>query len=133
VPFEADGYTFIGRENIVHLAPEICATLEADFRYGPTGVGTLMNGRAIKVLLHEASHQAGVDDEGQADCLALSLVKQYAPSFGYARTVVKTTYVRQGTLYRRVTKTVPNPAIAAVYAAALAWHRLLPKNYQGDC
>lgn len=132
--FETDGYTFIGRDNIVHLSPVICDTLTQDFKLGPTAVGDYANGRAIKVLLHEATHQAGFVDEGATDCRALSLVKQYAPSFGYTKTVTKTTYVKvRDGHYKRVTKVVPNPALASLYTWAMYWHRLTPASYQVGC
>lgn len=133
--FETDGFTYIGRTpSVIYLAPRICDTLVADEHAGPTAVGDFWNGLAIKVILHEASHQAGISDEGAADCNALSLVKQYAPSFGYSKTVTSVSYrkLANGT-YKRVVRTVPNPALARLYSWASFWHRALPANYQGTC
>jgi hypothetical protein len=132
--FEADGFTFIGRTPaVIYLAPRVCDTLEADLHGNPAG--DYWNGLAIKVLLHESSHQAGIADEAGAECNALSLLKSYAPTFGYPLTVKTTTYVRVGkTLtYKRVVKTVPNPALSRLAHRAEFWHKALPANYQGNC
>ena len=139
--FETDGFTFIGRTpSVVFLAPRVCDTLEADLDGGPTLVGPYWLGLAIKVILHEATHQTGLADEGATDCKALALVKQYAvSSFRVPATVVQTSYKRVNRIigghavYVRVTKTVPNPMLAAIYASALRWHKMLPASYQGGC
>jgi hypothetical protein len=133
--FETDGFTFVGRDQYVNLAPRVCDTLEALLKLGPDAVGPFWAGLAIKVLIHESVHQRGITDEGVTDCAALALVKQYAvSSFGYAATVKQTVYrkLKNGT-YRRTVRTVPNPQLAALYASALAWHRALPASYQGSC
>jgi hypothetical protein len=132
--FEADGFTFIGRQPaVIYLSPRVCDTLEADLHGNQAG--DYWNGLAIKVLLHESSHQAGIADEAGAECNALALLKAYAPTFGYPLTVKTTTYVRVGkTLtYKRVVKTVPNPALARLAHWAEFWHRALPASYQGNC
>lgn len=131
--FEADGFTFIGRTPaVIYLSPRVCDTLEADLHGNPAG--DYWNGLAIKVLLHEASHQAGIADEAGAECNALSLLKAYAPTFGYALTVQRVTYVKvTKTTYKRVVKTVPNPALASLSRWAEFWHHALPANYQGTC
>jgi hypothetical protein len=132
--FETDGFTYIGRTPaVIYLSPRVCDTLEADLHGLPAG--DYWNGLAIKVLLHESSHQAGIADEAGAECNALSLLKAYAPTFGYSLTVKTTTYVRVGkTLtYKRVVKTVPNPALSRLAHWAEFWHRALPANYQGNC
>lgn len=133
--FEVDGFTFIGRESVIYLAPRICDTLMADLTEGPASVGPFWLGLAIKVILHESTHQAGVVDEGATDCLALSLVKSYAVStFKVAATITKVVYTKTASgLYRRTVHTVPNPLLASIYASALRWHRLLPAEYQGGC
>jgi len=131
--FETDGFTYIGRQPaVIYLAPRICDTLEADLHGNPAG--DYWNGLAIKVLLHESSHQAGIADEAGAECNALSLLRTYAPTFGYKPTVHQVTYVKvTKTTYKRVVKTVPNPALSKLANWAEFWHRQLPANYQGTC
>lgn len=131
--FETDGFTYIGRTpSVIYLAPRICDTLEADLH--GNDAGPYWNGLAIKVLLHESSHQAGLADEAAAECNALALLPKYAPRFGYPLRVVQTTYVHvTKTTYKRVVKSVANPAYAKLRAYAEFWHRALPANYQGTC
>lgn len=133
--FETDGFTYIGGASVIYLAPRICDTLEADLHAGPESAGAYWNGLAIKVLLHEASHQAGLVDESDAECNALKLVKKYAvETFGYKASVTRVTYVKvRDGHYKRVVKMVPNPALAQVQSWALYWHRLLPASYQVGC
>lgn len=147
LPTEADGFTLVGRENIIYLAPRICDTLEA--MLAPAihdAVGPYMAGLALKVLLHESTHQYGVLDEGAADCNALALLRQYAvSSFGYTETVTvkvpraRTIKVKVGKVTKKVRTTVlvsavvPNPALDALSQWALTWHHALPANYQGGC
>lgn len=132
--FETDGFTFVGRDNVVYLAPRICDTLMADLTVGTNYVGDYWNGLAIRAILHESVHQRGITDEGITECTAMQLVKQYATSFGYAAKVTQVSYVRvRDGHFRRVSKFVANPAIARMYAWAVAWHRQLPSNYQEVC
>ena len=132
--FETDGFTFVGRDNVIYLAPRICDILLADFSYGVTAVGDYWNGLAIKTIIHESVHQRGITDESVTDCTALKLVKQYALSFGYAAKVTQVSYVRvKEGRYRRVTKLVANPALDRLYQSAVAWHKQLPIAYQVAC
>ncbi len=129
--FETDGFTFIGRNNIIYLAPRVCDTLEALLDPAAhDSLGTYWPALAIKTIIHESVHQSGVKDESATDCTALSLVKQYAvSSFGFPVSIKKQVIVK------RVVKTivVPNPALASLVLWATAWHRTLPINYQGVC
>lgn len=132
--FDVDGFTYVGGAPILYLAPRICDVLEADLHVGPTKTGDWFNGLAIKVLLHEASHQAGLADEHAAECNALALLKTYAPRFGYTPTITRVSYVKvRDGHYKRVTKVVPNPALASLQAAAEFWHRSLPAPYSAAC
>jgi hypothetical protein len=131
--FEADGFTFIGRTpSVIYLAPRICDTLEADLHGNPAG--DYWNGLAIKVLLHESSHQAGIADEHAAECNALSLLKTYAPIFGYPAKVSQVSYVKvRDGHFKRVTKQVANPALKRLAFYAEFWHRALPAPYSAAC
>lgn len=134
--FDTDGFTFVGRQPEIWLAPRVCDTLSALLNPAQHAqVGPLFAGLAIKVIIHESVHQRGISDEGLTDCTALGLVKQYAvSSFGYPATIKIVVYKRlKSGAYSRSVKTVPNPELAKVYAAALYWHRLLPPSYQGGC
>lgn len=135
VTYEDDGFTSPTLDNVIYLAPRICDTLHALlYGPGPDDVGVFWAGLAIKTLIHESVHQSGILDEGVTDCTALALVTTYAVKyFHYPAKVAKVSYVRQGKLYKRVTKTVPNPALARLYLMAEAWHAALPPEYQGGC
>lgn len=135
---ELDGFTQITVGPNIYLAPRICNTLEADLQNGPSAVGDYWLGLAIKTIIHESVHQRGITDESVTDCTALTLVKQYAvSSFGFAPTVTRQVIASKKVKGKRVLYvkqvTVPNPALADLYAWALAWHRALPANYQGAC
>lgn len=132
--FNVDGFTYVSRPTI-YLSPRICDTIEADLHEGPTAVGDYWNGLAVKVFIHEATHQAlASSDEGLVECQAFKNVRLYAPLFGYTKTVVQTTYAHvTKTTYKRVTKTVPNPALARLTHWASFWHNLLPASYRAVC
>jgi len=121
--FEVEGFTYVGRDNVIFLAAEACKALVADLRYGPTAVGDYWNGLAIRALVHEATHQRlNSGDETLVDCTTLATIRSYLPLFGYTPTVTRVTYVKlkSGT-YRRVSKVVPNPATASVMQWITFW------------
>lgn len=139
----AGAFTEIGGST-VFLGPDYCSTLR--FYLGDPGVATVPEGAALLVLLHEASHAAGVVDEHAADCRALPLVAGYAESLlGVApevtrlrrRTVSTVVRVRGRRLVRRTTvatpQTVPNPQLGLIVAEAQAWHDAEPGRYRGAC
>lgn len=134
-PAEVDGFTFVGRDNVIFLAPRICQTLTALLGPAHDDVGPYWAALAIKVLIHESIHQRGVLDEGVTDCTALPLVPTYAASsFGYPATISQVTFSKvKGGLYKRTVKTIPNPVLAKLAYWALQWHRAQPANYQGGC
>jgi hypothetical protein len=142
-----EGFTFPS-EPIVFINPAHCETLHAllDGRQ----VGSYHSSIALLTLAHEAVHQRGVLDEGVTDCTALPLVPGLATDhFGVPRSVSKTRIVSYTkTVVRRVNGrsvrvrvraqkavrvNIANPYLADLAAAARAWHRAAPAEYQGTC
>lgn len=132
---EVDGFTQASQSNVIFLSPRVCQTLTALLTPQSQDVGPYWAALAIKTIIHESVHQRGVLDESVTDCTALSLVAQYAASsFGYAAKIKQTSYVKvKDGHFKRVVKTVPNPALARLVRWALAWHLAMPANYQGAC
>lgn len=143
--FEADGFTFIDTPT-VYLAPRICLNLHLMLDNGYAAAGPAWGALAIKVLIHEDVHQRGISDEAVTDCTALSEFQADAVKFFGVPATVSQTYavgryvlVKVGPKTRRVrtkalvTQQVPNPALAELYAWAVAWHKAMPAAYQGTC
>lgn len=131
--FEADGYTFVGGQPIIWLAPRVCATLEALLAHPAAQVGPYWVALAVKTILHESTHQSGVLDERTTDCKALAILPTWLPKFGIAAKVAQASYVKQKSgLYKRVTKTVTNPLFAQTISYAKYWHNLVP-GFGGPC
>lgn len=132
---EADGFTFVGGQPVIYLAPRICDTLEALENGAPAvQVGPYWASLAIKTILHESTHQSGVTDERTTDCQALALMPSWLPKFGIPAKVSQVSYVRiSGTQrYKRVVKTVTNPLYAQTLSWASRWHNAVPV-FGGPC
>lgn len=135
--FETDGFTYVGRSNIVYLSPLVCEVVLGVLDHGPAAVGTYFAARAIKVFIHESVHQGGLTDEHVTDCTAITLLRvAYAPRFGYPKTIKKTTYARiKGTnpvRYKAVVKVVTNPQYTSLISWANYWHFAVP-TFGGAC
>jgi hypothetical protein len=141
------GFTIIGRPT-VYISPADCETLHA--LLDGESVGTYHAAIAIHVLAHEAMHQRGITNEGEADCAALPLVPELAVRhFGIpttvpaARTVSVSRVVSRLVNGKRVRITVrtgrivqvqvKNPYLERLATDALRWHRSAPPEYQGNC
>jgi hypothetical protein len=138
------GVTFFD-EPVVYVSPQLCATLHTGLDSGDE-VGPFWLSFAILTLAHESIHQRGVRDEGEADCTALTMVRDLAVNwFHYPKTVrvpslrtVYKTVVRKKMRIRVKTqqvvwKQVPNPRLESLYQWALRWHRNSGPAYQGGC
>jgi hypothetical protein len=134
------GFTILS-EPIVYLSPDICETLHALLRYGDD-VGSYHASVAIHVLVHEAVHQTGIENEGETDCKALALDRQVAlDHFGYSETepqqyiakTVKRVKGKRVTTYAVRTRQVPSRRLADFSSWTLAWHKAAPAEYQGAC
>lgn len=145
-------------DTVAYMGPLRCTDLTAAVS-GSASVTQL--GGGLQALLHEAVHLRGVLDEGETDCTALGLVREYAIRyFGFPETVAekrrvtRTVRVKRRVWVRRdgrrvrvvrwvrvkrtvtVTVTVPNPALANVYGAASQVHRRsvsADPSYAGFC
>lgn len=135
------GFTFAG-DNTIFVSPRACETLHALLNYGPNRVGSYYASSAVLTLVHEAMHQRGISNEGEADCNALNLIRSAGVSyFGYrvqeqqqyvARVVKRVKGKRVVTPVVR-TRLVPSPTLAQFYNDAVSWHRSKPAEYQGNC
>jgi hypothetical protein len=103
-------------------------------------------GASLLTLLHEAAHARGVVNEGEADCLALGLVRQYAISLlGVPERVSRIRIVTRYKLVRvdgrwvrrrvkaRVRVLVPNPALFWIVLEANSTHRSRLPPYNMEC
>jgi hypothetical protein len=143
------GFTYMTTP-VVYLSPQRCQPLTLALQYGYAEVGAIYLAAGLHTLIHEAAHQRGYTDEGQAECYALPLVAPLAERyFGLARTItVPMTQTVTRTMRRKiagrwrkityrtqivVATTTPNPDYTRVAGWATAWHRTLPVNYQGGC
>lgn len=153
---EGTGFTRAGGAPIVYLSPEICFSLYS--LLARESIGTYHAARALLVLAHEAVHQRGIVNEGEADCTALPLLPGLAVRhFGVAETIAEPYTVknsrwltltrtvkidgRRVKLSRRVkvtsttvaTRQVANPWLARLATDAHRWHASSPAEYQGGC
>jgi hypothetical protein len=141
------GFTFLNTP-VVYLSPQRCIPLRLAIDYGYRELGIIYLAAGLHTLTHEAVHQRGITAEGAADCTALPLIPSIAERyFGVSQTiVVQQTRTVARTLRRKIagkwrtiryttqvvtSATVPNPEYQRLAGWALAWHRLLPANYQG--
>lgn len=140
----ANGFTYPDTAT-VFLSPRQCETLWALSM--KDDVGSFYAASALLTLAHEAIHQRGVTDEGEADCLALPLLQAIAIThFGASLTVAQSYTYTTSRLVSvskkkrvRVSSTkvgsrqVPNPWLARIETDALRWHQSKPAEYQGTC
>jgi hypothetical protein len=143
------GFTYLFSP-VVYLSPQRCQPLTLALQYGYSEVGVIYLAAGLHTLIHEAAHQRGYTDEGQAECYALPLVAPMAERyFRLSRTInVPTTQTVTRTMRRKIagrwrtiryetqiatTTTTTNPDYSRIASWATAWHRTLPANYQGGC
>jgi hypothetical protein len=127
----------------VMLSPLVCSTLLAALDNGPTAAGANLGGLAILTLLHVSIYQGNVERglvrgwryEGVTSCTALKLLPQYAARFGFPPQTKSESWQavkKRGKIvrWRKVSKSVPNPAYAQLLQYAAGWHRYL---FGADC
>jgi hypothetical protein len=133
---DADGFTFIGRSNIIYLSPRVCDTLEMiENGLPPSQIGPVWLALAVKTILHESTHQLGVRDEHQADCQAIAIMPGWLPKLGVPATIKVASFVRirKTKTYRRVVKTTSNPLYLSTLTYALWWHNAIAFEVGGAC
>jgi hypothetical protein len=141
------GFTFMD-DPVVYINPDQCLQLHLLLAGGD--VGTANASMALLTLAHEASHQAGYADEGDAECHALPLLDDLAvgyfgvpatASVPYTASVKKKVGVRVNghTVVRTVTtktvkyKRVRNPWLTRLERDAQIWHDIAPAEYRTKC
>ncbi|HUP02062.1 MAG TPA: hypothetical protein VM737_11145, partial [Gemmatimonadota bacterium] len=144
-----NGFTWISQP-VVYLAPRVCIPLRIAFDHGYRDVGSYHLSRAMLVLIHEAVHQRGVENEAETDCTALELLPNVARAyFGYHdyrlvqrivmgwKTVIRKVAGRKVRLRVRTARIVQvqeaDPDLPRLIGWAWAWHRAAPAAYQGLC
>ena len=141
------GFTILD-DPVVYMNPDVCFDLH--LLLSGADVGTLHAALALLTLAHEASHQAGFEDEGEAECHALPLVDDLAVGYFGIKARVMRPYtaiahkkvgvrVNGHTVLRTVTtktikyKNVWNPWLTRMKADAKLWHSVLPAEYRAYC
>jgi hypothetical protein len=127
----------------VFLSPTVCFTLLADLDQGPGAGGSQWSALAIMTLLHVSIYQGNVERglvggfryEGVTSCAALKVLPQYAGRFGFTQQITVQSLQpikRRGKVvgWRRVTRTVANPAYQQLLSYAAEWQRYL---FGADC
>lgn len=124
---------------VIYLGPRVYA--EVIGLADGENMGAFLSSEGILTLAHEAAHQAGITDEGAADCKALSEIKQTAIQFGIPAKI-RHTYIghkriRIGRKHIRIPvlkhKTVLNPFLSKLQKDAMRWHVSRGPTYQGSC
>jgi len=132
----------------VFVNPDVCFSLH--LLLAGADVGTVRAAQALLTLAHESEHQAGLWDEGQAECAALPKVEDLAVGYFGIQAMVMRPYtaiakkkvgVRVGkhTVIRSVTmkvikyRNVRNPWLTRLVGDAQAWHDSAPSQYRTYC
>jgi hypothetical protein len=147
------GYVIPGHP-VAYLAPRICLTLRYFLGDPPPASWNEQEGIALFGLLHESEHRAGIGDEHEADCRALSIVHQYAISLlGIPEQVTNHSVVnklvygwkyvkRHGRrirvrthkiVYQTITWVSSNPVLDVLEASVIRYHLDEPPPYAGAC
>jgi len=147
------GFTFqpgitdpFGNFNAIYLNPQSCYALHV-FDYNGWGSNRAVTDAGISVLAyafialtHEAQHQAGVTDEGQAQCNAITMLTQgnaLTSIYGISPRISTWRYVLKHTKHSvrivKVRQMVTNP----IYTEMLSWingiHSDDPPEYKTVC
>ncbi len=69
------------KHHIVHLSPAVCSRLDALVYRGERAVDFYAS-NAVRTLIHEAIHAAGIWPEGEVECYATQLVSEMALELG---------------------------------------------------
>jgi hypothetical protein len=132
----------------VYLNPDVCFSLHVLLSGGD--VGTVNASMALLTLAHEASHQAGYWDEGEAECHALPKVEALAVGYFGVRAKALKPYtatkkrrvgirINGHTVIRTLTakviryRQVRNPWLTRLNADMMAWHNTAPAEYRTFC
>ncbi len=132
-PTFVSGFTYF-LTPIIYLNPRSCSVVSA-----PQGKSVYELAYGFATLAHESVHQAGIVNETDTDCIALTLVRPLLLTLGIpasvrvSRLVQVRVRLRTGLLVRRSvwrSYAVSNPLLAQVQAAAVALHESRPANYR---
>ncbi len=67
--------------NVINLSPPVCAALDAMVYEGERAENRVVS-NAVRTLIHEAIHAAGIVPEGEVECYANQLTSQTAAELG---------------------------------------------------